>query len=181
MRKWPPIICGALVTALYITAGLLSIGTTPVVAEAISTEEPILAPVAVTRASAPILPQATPEPHYTATDMMLLQVAMAEAESESVEGKALVMLVVRNRVRDAAFPDSVEAVIFQRNQFQVTEPGGRYWTVTPDTECHEALELIRDGWDESAGALYFESEVGECWHSRNLEYLFTLGNHDFYK
>ena len=182
MRKWPPMICGAMVTALYLAAGIVSIGTTPVAAEGASTEEPIPAPAAVTtRVSTPIFPQTTPEPYYTATDTMLLQVAMAEAESESVEGKALVMLVVRNRVRDAAFPDTVEAVIFQRNQFQVTAPGGRYWTVTPDAGCYEELGLIKDGWDESGGALYFESIPGDCWHSRNLEYLFTVGGHDFYR
>lgn len=177
-------ICAAVMAALYIAGGLISLGSTTVAADEIRATEPpaaTQAPVAVVRASAPILPQATPEPDGAEITRTLLQIAMAEAEGESTEGKALVMLVVLNRVKSADFPDSVEAVIFQTNQFQVTEPGGRYWTTTPDRDCYEALAMVEDGWDESAGALYFESVVGECWHSRNLEYLFTVGNHDFYK
>ena len=42
---------------------------------------------------------------------------MAEAESEDTEGKALVMLVVLNRVWDDEFPDTIEEVIFQKGQF----------------------------------------------------------------
>lgn len=112
---------------------------------------------------------------------MLMRLAMAEAEGESVEGKALVMLVVLNRVEAEAFPDTVEEVIFQKNQFSVTNAGGRYWTREPDESCQEALELVKQGWDESEGALYFESCNGSSWHSRNLEFLFQAGNHRFYR
>ena len=46
----------------------------------------------------------------------------------------------------------------------------------------EALEMVMSGWDESDGALYFESEKSaDNWHSRHLEYLFTHGGHRFYK
>lgn len=112
---------------------------------------------------------------------MLLQIAMAEAEGESVEGKALVMLVVLNRVWSEQFPDTVEEVIFQKNQFSVTVDGGRYWTTEPDAGCYEALEMVMSGWDESQGALYFESCEADSWHSRNLEYLFQEGGHRFYR
>jgi len=44
----------------------------------------------------------------------LAKIAMAEAESEDTEGKALVMLVVLNRVWDDEFPDTIEEVIFQK-------------------------------------------------------------------
>jgi N-acetylmuramoyl-L-alanine amidase len=112
---------------------------------------------------------------------ILMQISMAEAESEGVEGKALVMLVVLNRVWSEEFPDSVEAVVFQNNQFSTVQPGGRYWTTTPDEECMEALELVRTGWDESQGALFFEATSNtETWHKNNLQYLFQFGNHIFY-
>ena len=88
---------------------------------------------------------------------MLLKIAMAEAEGESVEGKALVMMVVLNRVWSEGFPDTVQEVIFQPRQFSVIADGGRYWTTEPDAGCYEALELVMQGWDESEGALYFES------------------------
>lgn len=112
---------------------------------------------------------------------MLMKIAMAEAEGESVEGKALVMLVVLNRVWSDAFPDTIEEVIFQPRQFTPTAPGGRYYTTEPDDGCREALALVMDGWDESGGALYFESGGKDGWHSQNLEFLFQYGGHKFYR
>lgn len=111
----------------------------------------------------------------------LMKIAMAEAESEGVEGKALVMLVVLNRVWSDDFPGTIEEVIFQPRQFSVVTEGSRYYTTEPDAECYEALELVLSGWDESYGALYFESCAGSSWHSRNLEFLFEVGNHKFYR
>lgn len=134
-------------------------------------------------------PEEEPETEIEAVSLtqeeqkILLQVAMAEAEGESTTGKAMVMAVVLNRVRSDEFPDSntVEDVVLQKNQFAVTKSGGRYYTVVPNEDCYTALEMILSGWDESCGALYFESEKKAGWHSRNLEYLFTVGNHKFYK
>ena len=73
-------------------------------------------------------------------DEMLLRTAMGEAEGESVEGKALVMCVILNRTESSLFPDSIEDVVFQRNQFSVTKPGGRYWTLEPDVRALELSE-----------------------------------------
>ena len=112
---------------------------------------------------------------------MLCKIAMAEAESEGVEGKALVMLVVLNRVWSEEFPDTIEEVIFQKNQFSPVA-NGRYDAVEPDEECYEALKLIQvDHWNESQDALYFESKSDSKWHSENLEFLFKHGRHYFYK
>ncbi|MCD8358423.1 MAG: cell wall hydrolase [Oscillospiraceae bacterium] len=111
---------------------------------------------------------------------ILLKVAMAEAEGESVEGKALVILVVLNRVWSDDFPDTIEEVVFQKNQFTTTNSGDRYWTTEPDEGCYEALALVMTGWDESYGALYFESCENSSWHSENLTFLFEVGNHRFY-
>ncbi|MEZ3502948.1 MAG: cell wall hydrolase [Lachnospiraceae bacterium] len=109
--------------------------------------------------------------------------AMAEAEGEDTEGKALVILVIYNRTRSGKFPDTVKGVISQRNAF-TSYSNGRYDRVEPDADCWAALDLIQEtGWDESQGALYFERtpEDGEStWHSRNLERLFIHGNHTFY-
>lgn len=112
---------------------------------------------------------------------ILLKIAMAEAEGEDVEGKALVMLVVLNRTWSSDYPDSIEEVVFQSGQFSVTNEGGRYWTTEPDDGCYQALSLVMSGWDQSQGAMYFESCDGDSWHSRNLEFLFQHGNHRFYK
>ena len=113
---------------------------------------------------------------------MMAKMAMAEAEGEDTEGKALVILVILNRVWDEDFPDNIEEVISQDGQF-ASYWDGRYNVADPDTECWEALRMIQVGkWDESQGATYFRSSSDEStWHSRNLEELFTHGNHTFYK
>ena len=112
---------------------------------------------------------------------LLAKIAMAEAEGEDVEGKALVILVVLNRVWTDEFPGTIHDVIYQKSQFSPIA-NGRFDRVEPDEECYEALEMVMSGWDESDGALYFESEKSaDNWHSRHLEYLFTHGGHRFYK
>lgn len=114
---------------------------------------------------------------------ILTKIAMAEAEGEDTEGKALVILTVLNRVKAPQFPGTITEVIAQRNAFS-SYSNGRYDRVEPDADCRAALELVEGGWDGSQGALYFERtpENGEStWHSRNLEKLFIHGNHTFYR
>lgn len=113
---------------------------------------------------------------------MLAKIAMAEAEGEDTEGKALVILVVLNRVWSDGFPDTIEGVITEKKQFAAYEDG-RYDRVEPSEDCYKALDLVMtEHWDESEGATYFErTSEDETWHNRNLEKLFTHGNHTFYK
>ena len=129
-------------------------------------------------------PQRGQDPGWSANEEYIAaRMAMAEAEGEDTEGKALVILVIYNRTRSGKFPDTVKGVISQRNAF-TSYSNGRYDRVEPDVDCWAALDLIQEtGWDESQGALYFERtpEDGEStWHSRNLKKLFTHGNHTFY-
>lgn len=113
---------------------------------------------------------------------ILLKIAMAEAEGEGIEGKALVMRVVLNRVADAEFPDSVEKVVFQAGQFEPVKDDGRYWNVEPDAECYKALYMVQcENWDDTEGALYFCRTGSSPWMENNTEYLFTMGNHSFYR
>lgn len=111
---------------------------------------------------------------------MLANIAMAEAEGEDTKGKALVILVVLNRVWSDEFPETIEEVITQSRQFTAYE-NGRYDRVEPSEDCYRALELVKQGWDESQGAMYFERTSTEStWHSTTLKKLFTHGNHTFY-
>ena len=113
---------------------------------------------------------------------LLTKIAMAEAEGEDTEGKAYVIMVILNRMLSDEFPDTIEDVIFQDNQFSPVS-NGRFYNIEPNDDCWDALDMIQvDKWDKSQGALYFEScESEDNWHSRNLEYLFTHGKHRFYK
>lgn len=111
----------------------------------------------------------------------LAKIAMAEAEGEDTEGKALVMLVVLNRVWSDEFPNSIKEVILQENQFSPVA-NGRFDAVEPDEDCYKALEMIQvQKWDESQGSTYFESESDSTWHQENLQFLFQHGRHYFYK
>lgn len=114
-------------------------------------------------------------------EQMLLKLTMAEAGGEDLEGKALVMRVVLNRVLDPEFPSTVEGVICQKDQFSPIWDG-RYYDMVPDSDCHIALAMVQGGWDESHGATYFRTNSdGPTWHSEALTTLFTHGGHTFFK
>lgn len=114
---------------------------------------------------------------------MLARIIQAEAETEGLKGKALVVCVIFNRCEyKHEFANTIEGVIFEKGQFSPVKPGCRYWTVTPDAECYEAIDMVLNGWDESHGALYFEGcKNPDNWHSRTLRFLFKYGTHRFYK
>lgn len=73
---------------------------------------------------------------------MLAQLVEAEAGNQDLIGKRLAVDVVLNRVDSEQFPDTVEEVIFQKNQFSVIKNGAfdrAAWTISD--ECYEAVEL----------------------------------------
>lgn len=159
--------------------------------------EPVIERLETEAATSPTIEpvKATPEPTKAETliksmdwdadeSYILAKIAMAEAEGEDTEGKALVILTVLNRVWSPQFPGTIEEVITEENAFS-SYSNGRYDRVEPDKDCWAALTLVQlEHWDESQGALYFERtpEDGEStWHSRNLVTLFTHGNHTFYR
>ena len=112
---------------------------------------------------------------------LLAKIAMAEAEGEPTEGKAMVIMVVLNRTFSPKFPDTIEEVIFQDGQFSPIK-SGRWNEVEPDADCWAALDWIYAGWDESEGALYFEAEWNEnTWHKDNLQFIKKVGKQNFYK
>lgn len=195
IRTYPPIIVSSVVALALAAAAYTTIGSKAEQRVEASPEQPYIMQEATPTVAAVITEtpptEAEPEDTYESMIMsrdwgaedseMLLKIAMAEAEGEGVEGKALVMLVVLNRVWSSEFPGTIEEVIFQSKQSSPVTEGGRYYTTEPDRECYEALELVMCGWDESRGALYFENCGKDSWHSRNLEFLYQAGNHKFYR
>lgn len=116
---------------------------------------------------------------------LLAKIAMAEAEGLSTKGKAFVVLCVLNRVESDYFPNSIKDVIFEYSYgcYQFSPIGdGRWNAVEPDESCYEAVEMVANGWDESQGALYFETQTDRStWHSRNLKYLFDNEGVTYYR
>ena len=111
---------------------------------------------------------------------MMAKMAMAEAEGESIEGKALVIRVILNRVASEEFPNTVGEVLYQQGQWE-SITNGRYSRVEPDEECWEAMEMVLNGWDNSDGATYFTRSDSGAWHKANLQFLFEYKHHSFYK
>lgn len=59
---------------------------------------------------------------------MLAALVMAEAGNQDLTGKKLVVDTVLNRVADPDFPDTIEGVVYQKNQYSVVWNGqmGKY-------------------------------------------------------
>ncbi|MBO5610619.1 MAG: cell wall hydrolase [Eubacterium sp.] len=110
---------------------------------------------------------------------LLTALAWCEAGTEDIEGKALVINVVLNRVADPRFPDTVHDVVYQSGQFTPAMTG-QLSTVAGDSECWGALDMVNmEGWDESNGAIYFCATY--CDFSGWADFLFQHGGHKFYK
>lgn len=118
----------------------------------------------------------------------LMKIVEAEAGCEDRIGKLLVANVVINRVRDAAFPDTVTEVVYQRNsksaQFSPVS-NGRIDKVKVSEETKEVVYSALLGEDVSQGALYFVArkyaeQDKVCWFDDNLTHLFSYGGHDFF-
>lgn len=120
---------------------------------------------------------------------VLLRIVEAEATGEDIIGKMLVANVILNRVNSDTFPDSVEAVVFQRSgskyQFSPIRDG-RYYRVNITESTKEAVERVLYGEDRSQGALYFMSrrqanKNNVRWFDRSLTRVLEYGTHEFYK
>ncbi len=118
---------------------------------------------------------------------LLMKLAMAEAEGESVQCKEMVIRTVLNRVESPNFPDTVKEVIYQCDAgsgvYQFSCIGdGRFEQSEPDGSCRQALHMaVTDRKTNDGGVLYFETCGAEDnWHSRNLAFLFQCGPMRFY-
>ena len=124
-----------------------------------------------------------PEPVVNLTEeekTMLLKIGMAErGNAGCTECIALVMRTILNRVEADRFGSSVRSVLFAPEQFTPVMDGS-YDTAEPNERCHEALEMVIYGWDESQGAFFYEWCEGESWHSKNLHLLFQHCDVRFY-
>lgn len=128
-------------------------------------------------------PEFTYSKDWSAKESYLLaRIAMAEAEGCNTQTKTLIIMCVLNRVWSDEFPDTIEEVIFQENQFSPID-NGRWDRVEPNEDCYEAVKIVMEAkYDYSGGATYFENCADEDnWHSRNLKFLYESQGIRFYK
>lgn len=120
---------------------------------------------------------------------VLLRIVEAEAGGEDAKGKILVANVVLNRVKDEAFPNTVEEVVFQHSdkvyQFSPVKDG-RFYSVTVSEDTKDAVDRALQGEDYSNGALFFAARKSANqdsmqWFDEALTYLFCYGGHEFFR
>ena len=84
---------------------------------------------------------------------LLARLVHGEARGEPYTGKVAVAAVVLNRVKSAAFPNTISGVIFQAGAFDCVRDG-QIW-LTPDSESLRAANDALAGWDRTAGCVYY--------------------------
>lgn len=114
----------------------------------------------------------------------LARIISAEARGESIEGKMAVGNVVLNRVRSSAYPNTIYGVIFDRRygiQFSPVANGTIYNMPTVDSII--AAKMCLEGYSLSSEILYFVNprKAPNSWIANNRPYVFTIGNHAFFK
>ena len=118
---------------------------------------------------------------YNQDDLFWLsRVIHKESGNQPMEGRMAVGNVVLNRVADPVFPDTVEGVLAQKNQFS-TYKSGVLAATEPSETSTIAAKLVLDGGvvEETKGALYFDSGANS-WAARNKDLIATIGGHKFY-
>lgn len=108
---------------------------------------------------------------------MLQKIVVAEAHDQSPELMAEMMLCILNRVESNDFPDTIEGVIKEKNQF-VTYPD-LYNKYEPNETSEQALLLLP--FIKNKGQLFFENTKPGSWISTNKELIFMDSNVSFYK
>lgn len=118
----------------------------------------------------------------------LAKIAECEGRNQSIECRAKIIMVVLNRLESDKYPDTILEVITQNNgktwQFSPCMPGGTWYSDNwePTEESYEALELVLElSEDTSNGVMFFEAVKSSSWHSRNLEYICTIDDTNFYR
>lgn len=112
---------------------------------------------------------------------LLASLIHAEANGESLKGKIAVGNVVMNRIEDQRFPNSLNGVILEPNQFTPVKTG-KIYNVVPDQQSYEAAIRAVEGESYAADALFFfnpaKTSDSFVW-SRPV--VMDIGNHRFAK
>ena len=114
----------------------------------------------------------------------LSRIISAESKGEPLLGQIAVGNVILNRVESAEFPDTIYAVIFDRQhgvQFTPTADGSIY--DEPTESAVLAAKLCLEGADAAGDSLYFFAPAVSAgsWITQNRTFHTAIGNHHFYR
>lgn len=112
---------------------------------------------------------------------LLAKVIHAEARGEIFEGQVAVGAVIVNRMESPKFPNTIEGVLYQSNQFKSVSNG--QFNLSPNESAYRAARRAINGEDPSKGALFFfnpdKSKNPEAFD--RYEVTVRIGNHVFAK
>ena len=97
--------------------------------------------------------EAAPASYHDSEVYTLARLVHAEARGEPYVGKVAVAAVVLNRVRSAAFPNTISGVIYQAGAFDCVADG--QINLTPDSDSLRAARDAMNGWDPTGGCVYY--------------------------
>lgn len=116
---------------------------------------------------------------YRETELTLLaRLVSGEARGEPYIGQVAVAAVVLNRVRHAAFPNTISGVIFQAGAFDAVWDG--QFDLEPSDSCYRAARDAMNGWDPTGGCVYYynpSTATNEWILTRTVQ--LTIGQHAF--
>ena len=124
------------------------------------------------------------ERHFRSEDIYWLEhIIVSESYQQPLAGQIGVGNVVLNRVADPRYPDTVMAVVIDREggvQFDPAASGGV--TMEPDEQSVVAARLCLEGYNTVGDCMYFlnPDKAGSRWFEENLTQAVTIGNHVFY-
>ena len=108
----------------------------------------------------------------------LARLVHGEARGEPYVGKVAVAAVVLNRVRSAAFPNTISGVIYQAGAFDCVADG--QINLAPDSDSLRAARDAMNGWDPTGGCIYYynpaTSTSSWIW---SREVRLSIGAHNF--
>ena len=116
---------------------------------------------------------------YRETELTLLaRLVSGEARGEPYIGQVAVAAVVLNRVRNAAFPNTISGVIFQSGAFDAVWDG--QFDMEPADSCYRAARDAMNGWDPTGGCVYYynPSTATNQWILTRTVQL-SIGHHAF--
>lgn len=109
---------------------------------------------------------------------ILARLVNGEARGEPYIGQVAVAAVVLNRVRHAAFPNTISGVIFQTGAFDAVWDG--QFDLEPTASCVRAARDALNGWDPTGGCIYYYNPVTatNAWiRTRTVQ--LSIGKHAF--
>lgn len=109
---------------------------------------------------------------------LLTRAVYSEARGENLEGQVAVAAVILNRIEDERFPDTIKGVVFQPWAFTAVHDG-QFW-LTPNNDAQKAVELALQGWDPTAGAIFYYNPAKVTSHWIYTRPIITkIGRHYF--